>query len=942
MVSTIIRGSRECFIATLEQAKTTVNSLNKTVRLLGNLLGEVIRTQAGNHVFEIEEQVRQLSRQWRSGDDNANRKIGEIIADVVIDLPLTSEVIKAFSTFFQLVNLAEEHERIRVLKRRADQSFHDGVPMDESLLDAVSRLKQEGFSGDDVGHLLSRMLVIPVFTAHPTESRRRITLRILDHLSDTLSLLEHNGGETSRGFPELEEELRDTITLLWQSDERRKRKPTVMDEVRNTGIYFFEDSLFEVVPQVYEELERALEKVFPDFNQPVPVVLRYGSWIGGDRDGNPFVTLNTTEEAIRAQTHSVLTRYMRDVHELYETLGIALGRAKFNECFLNDLKEEVAQLDPDQQATLARFDHEPYRQKLILIFRRLEATRVKSQVPWSEHAESASPNKPYKSADELAEDLQCIADSMTENKGKSLVRGKLSRLLRSIQVFGFHLATLDIRQHSGRHASAIDEVLDRNQIAADYATLPEAEKLSLLETEITNRRPLTDQLDFSEETNETVGLFRVIKQAHQKAGPDCIDSYIISMSESASDLMEVLLLMSDADLFGQLDIVPLFETIEDLRAAPEIMASLFQNGVYRDHLKKRDHRQQIMIGYSDSNKDGGYLAANWILFKAQRSLAQTCREHQVELTLFHGRGGSLGRGGGPANRAILAQPAESVCGRLKLTEQGEVISSRYNHRPIALRHLQQLFHAVICSSGKRPQYKKLDAWSQIMDELGESAFQKYRDLVQRPEFIQYFQMATPIGHIGQLNLGSRPAKRRATEGIADLRAIPWVFAWTQSRTGIPSWYGAGTSLSRWVEQQSDRGEALISLQEMYQNWPFFKTLINNIHVGLGRADLQISKLYSRLVDDPPRAGLLALIQNEFETTRDMILQISGHKEILDTEPWLKSSISLRNPYVDPMNYFQVALIERFRKSDNDEEQNQIQQLILQSINGIAAGLQNVG
>ena len=915
--------------------------LAETVRTLGDLLGQVIRIQAGDHVLETEEEIRGLSKLWRNGDENANAKIAAIVAQVVDDLPLTAEILKAFSTFFQLVNLAEEHERIRVLDQRADQAFVDDVPMDESLWAALRTLEREGVTAAQVEQMLGRMLVTPVFTAHPTESRRRITLKTIEHLSKTLSELQTIGSNSHR-YPDLEEELRDTIMLLWQCDERRQRKPTVMDELRNTGLFFFEDTLFDVVPRVYEELERALERTFPEIESPPPCLLRFGSWIGGDRDGNPFVKLDTTEEAIRAQKNCVINRYMQDVQELYESLAISVGRASFNQVFLQGLQAELQQLEPAECEELQRFKQEPYRQKMILIFRRLVATQEQNRLAWSETGNIAEDSRAYASPCEFESELSLIVESLKDNKGASIVRGKLSRLVRRVQVFGFHLASLDIRQHSGRHESTIAEIFQRYSIADNYAELPEIEKVGLLQEEISGKRPLTSLLNFSDDSNETVGLFLLIGQAHAKAGKDSISSYIISMTESASDMMEVLLLMRNAELFGQLDIVPLFETIEDLKAAPVIMGQLFDNQVYREHLKQRGNRQQIMIGYSDSNKDGGYLSANWMLFKAQRELATACSGRDIELTLFHGRGGSLGRGGGPANRAILAQPAESIRGRLKVTEQGEVISSRYNHNEIAFRHLQQLLHAVICSSGTRPELWNLDQWSSIMDQMADLAFAKYRDLVLRPELIEYFQTATPIEHIGQLNLGSRPAKRRATSGIGDLRAIPWVFAWTQSRTGLPSWFGVGSGIQAWLDSQPSSEKAFEDLREMYTDWPYFQTLVKNVHVGLGRADLQIGKLYSALFDKSGDSALFGLIEKEFNLTRNLILQISGHKEILDTEPWLQSSISVRNPYVDPMNYFQVALLEKFRRSADENEREQIQDLILQSISGIAAGLQNVG
>ena len=914
-----------------------MTQLSENIRLLGDLLGQIIVEQAGQEVFELEERIRALSKAWRAGDESANREIGKIIQEVADDLPLTSDILKAFSTYFQLVNLAEEHERIRILHDRAEQAFADQVAMRETIPAAIEVLKRESFDADQVEAMLENMLIMPVFTAHPTESRRRTTRLILGHLSEFLSEL-RSGGTYQYQHPNIIEKLRDAITLLWQSDESRKRKPTVLDEVRNSGLYFFENTLFDVIPQIYEQLESALREHYPGRDWNVPPILRYGSWIGGDRDGNPFVTNETTESTIRTHKELVLERYAADVQSLYELLSPARGRAGFNEQFLKQLDTEISALPEFELDVIERFHQEPYRQKLILIYRRLMATIELNKQDWKD----AEPNsRAFETPSALLEELREIDRSLRENRGAGLADGQLSRLIRRVQVFGFHLASLDIRQHSEQHAAALAEVLQAVDIAPRYEKMPEEEKVELLARETANNRPLTAQLNFSEDCNDTISLFRLIKQAQINAGPESIQSYVVSMTESVSDVLEVLLLMSDAGLFGQLDLVPLFETVDDLRAAPEIMTQLFENEVYIKHLALRGNRQQIMIGYSDSNKDGGFLRANWMLFTAQRHLAATCSDHDICLTLFHGRGGSIGRGGGPANRAILAQPNESIRGRIRVTEQGEVVSSRYTHPEIATRHLQQLVHAVICSNGHRPEYSGIKRWSEIMDQLSTDAFEKYRQLVKRPEFVNYFQTATPIEHIDRLNLGSRPARRKKTQVIGDLRAIPWVFAWTQSRTNIPSWFGVGTACHQWIESDNSE-QRLEELREMYRNWPFFQTLMNNVHVGLGRADLNISELYSQLVREDLGANIFSEIRNEYELTRSHVLQITGHEEILGTEKWLQHSIRVRNPYVDPMNYIQIALLKRYRRSEDEAVKAQMQEVILQSVNGIAAGLQSVG
>jgi phosphoenolpyruvate carboxylase len=567
----------------------------------------------------------------------------------------------------------------------------------------------------------------------------------------------------------------------------------------------------------------------------------------------------------------------------------------------------------------------------------LRANRAYNEQPWK----NAQPNpRAYSGPAEFLADLYIIQRSLLANRGERLAHGRLAELIRCVEIFGFHLATLDLRQHSGRHRSAMAEVLERIKLATDYNKLPESDKVALLSREISSPRPLTARLDYSAETNETISLFRLVPRARHEAGDDVIQTYIISMTTGASNVLEVLLFARDAGLFGAIDVTPLFETIEDLENAPAVMAALFSNEVYRRHLVARGNHQQIMIGYSDSNKDGGYLSANWMLFKAQQSLAKVCERHGVKLTLFHGRGGSLGRGGGPANRAILAQPPESLQGRIKLTEQGEVISGRYENPDIAHRHLEQLVNAVLLTSGKRPTYPKQAEWSAIMDNLSARSFEHYRALVTRPNFVRYFHQATPIDFIDQLNIGSRPSRRKATESIFDLRAIPWVFAWTQTRVALPSWYGLGSALQGWLEEHPEDG--LATLQEIYRQWPFFRTVLDNAQAGLARADLPIASLYASLAEEAIRHDIFPDIEAEFERSLHAVLAVTGATELLEKEEWLQRSIRLRNPYVDPLNYVQVALLEKLRGETDKDAAARLREGISLSVNGIAAGLQNTG
>ncbi len=550
----------------------------------------------------------------------------------------------------------------------------------------------------------------------------------------------------------------------------------------------------------------------------------------------------------------------------------------------------------------------------------------------------------YANAEEFLYDLRLVEASLLANHGERLAHSRLADLIRAVQVFGFHLATLDLRQHAERHRSAMAEVFERIKVSTDYAALPEDEKVALLSREIASPRPLTAKLDYTAETNETIALLRLVPQAREAAGECVIQTYIISMTTGVSNMLEVLLFARDAGLYGALDVTPLFETIDDLQNAPKIMAALFRNDVYRKHLAARGDHQQIMIGYSDSNKDGGYLRANWMLFRAQQALAAVCDEHGIRFTLFHGRGGSLGRGGGPTNRAILAQPPESVHGRIKLTEQGEVISSRYENPDIAYRHLEQLVNAVMLTSGTRPNFLAQEEWSGVMEELSDRAFSAYRELVGDPLFMRYFHEATPIDQIDRLNIGSRPSRRKATQSIYDLRAIPWVFAWTQTRVALPSWYGVGTALEGWMDAEGAElaPQRLEFLQRMYKEWPFFRIALDNVQLGLARADMHIASLYAGLTDDEVRDTVFASITAEFRRSERIVLMVSQVRELLEREEWLQRSIRVRNPYVDPLNFIQVALIRKLRGTVDPEAAATLRDAILLSVNGVAAGLQNTG
>lgn len=911
--------------------------LRQTIRTLGNLLGETIIEQEGQTVFDLEEELRALTKAQRGGDPEAGARLLDLTRRLVEDADRTEAVLKAFTTYFQLINLAEEQQRVRVLRDRTQRAQVENRPMRETIAAAVQALKADGMQAYEMREMLNDLLIMPVFTAHPTEAKRRTILLKLRQLARHLHDWDYQVLLPSEEKA-LFDAIREILVALWQSDENRERRPTVLDEVRQ-GLYFFETTLFELVPQIYRELSRALEEAWPTESFALPPFLRYGSWMGGDRDGNPFVTLEVTEAALRQQKEQVLKLYAQAVENLYGHLSVAKSRMGFSQSFLDSLAEDMKLVPPDEMDVLDRFSLEPYRVKSILIYRRLLATIRQNEQPWDQ--QKIDP-RAYPDAATFIRDLELIQESLRQNNGWRLADGRFATLVQQARIFGFHLATLDIRQHSDRHREAIAEIFERYHPGLNYRSLPEAEKVAMLVEEIRSQRPLTAQLNFSEATNETVALFRLIKVAQEKIGPQAIQTYIISMTTSVSHMLEVLLLAKDAGLFGKIGVVPLFETIEDLRNASRIMQEMFETPIYQEHLALRGNSQQIMIGYSDSNKDGGYLRANWMLYQAQRELAQVCDAHHMRLTLFHGRGGSIGRGGGPANRAILAQPPGSIKARIKITEQGEVISNRYSNELVAHRHLEQLVNAVLLTSGKRPDFPKEGEWAAVMEESSRRAEMAYRALVTNPSFLRYFNETTPLEQINQLNIGSRPAKRKATTGVSDLRAIPWVFSWSQSRVNLPGWYGVGAGIEVWMQENGEdvASERLQILQEMYAEWPFFRTVIDRAQVSMRRADMPIAELYASLTDESVRAAVFADIQAEYTRTERVILAITGQEALLDNEEWLQRSINLRNPYVDPLNYIQTALLERIRREP--EKSDDLRPVVLLSVNGVAAGLQGTG
>ncbi|MCA0269080.1 MAG: phosphoenolpyruvate carboxylase [Bacteroidetes bacterium] len=920
--------------------------LSARIQRLGRMLGDTLVEQEGTALFDRVELFRALAKAYRAGDADAGRRLQAEAES--LDDDAAHGVVKAFATYFQIVNLAEESERVRILRARAVEL---GVPP-ESLAEAWRQLAEAGVSAEAAQALIDRMLVLPVFTAHPTEAKRRTLLTRLRRMARRLDAYDRSVFTPSEETHAVQA-MREDLAALWQSDETRDRQPTVLDEVRN-GLYFFDATLFDLVPIVYADFERALAAAYPGATFRLPPLLRFGSWIGGDRDGNPFVTLDVTEETLREHKLMALRLYRRAIDRMRGHLSVSERYG-----ISDDLAERTAAnaaLFPDvwDDATV-RYSRQPYRQAMALVYARLGATVEAAERPF--RADHRPDPRAYADADAFVDDLRAMQDSLRQHGAERLASGRLADLVRQAEVFGFHLATLDLRQHADRHRDALDEVLGRYDEAEAggeesgrtfprYATLDEAGRLAVLTRELASGRPLTpNRLDFSDATNETVGLFRLVRQAHERVGRAALDTYIVSMTQGASDLLAVLLMAQDAGVGDGLDLVPLFETVADLHAAPAILDALFAHPAYAAHLKTRGQRQQIMIGYSDSNKDGGYLTAGWELHLAQRSLAAACARHGVELTLFHGRGGSTGRGGGgSAGQAVLAQPPESVQGRMKLTEQGETITDRYDHPELAYRHLEQLLHAVLVTTAATtpPPEARGGPWEDALYDLSGRAEAAYRALVhETPELLDYFQQTTPIAEIGRLNIGSRPAKRRSGSlRLEDLRAIPWVFSWMQSRVVLPGWYGLGTALAGWAAADEARWTMLGA---MYRRWPFFRTALDNAQRSLRKADLGIATVYATLADEPVRDAVFPHLRDEMARTEAAILRITEQADVLDNEPWLQYAIRVRNPYIDPMNHIQVTLLRRLRDAeDGSDEAEALHPILLASVNGIAAGLRNTG
>ncbi len=906
--------------------RVPIEHLREDVRLLGSLLGQVLQEQGGPELLERVEQVRRLAIRRRTDPSaGGERALRECLWG--LDLGEVYGVVRAFTLYFHLINLAEEHHRLRTLRDREVRG--QPAPRPESVAAALSGLRSAGVPAPHLASVLERLEVRPVFTAHPTEARRASVLAHLRAVAELLAVRDDPQAtpETRRRATE---GLLAEITALWQTDEVRARRPTPLDEVQ-TGLYYLERSAWAVAPVLFRDLQEAVQDYAPEARGSVRPFVRFGSWMGADRDGHPLVTVEVTERTLELQRARVLRLYREEVAALARELSVSARRAGVAADLLASVEADLRELPELQRDPELPPPTEPYRRKLRAVDERLRRTQ-----------EGRAGG--YGSADAFVRDLELLSRSLHAHRGGRVARARLQDLWVRAQTFGFHFAELDIRQDSAVHGRTVAHLLRRAGVVDDYLALPESERVALLARLLRGGAVQAEPQD--PEAVEVVRLFRALPAWQDRFGPQACSTYIVSLTEDASDVLEVLWLAAQAGLYrwedgrvtSRLHVVPLFERIHELRRCGEILETLLRTPEFRAHLASWENLQEVMLGYSDSNKDGGYLAANWALHRAQKALPEVARRHGCRLRLFHGRGGAIGRGGGPTERAILAQPREATDGRLKLTEQGEVLAGRYGNPLIARRHLEQLTSAVLRAALDRsPQPQQLDRWEEVMEELAELSRRAYRELVDDPDFPQYFAQATPIDEIRRLNVASRPAARSRAERVEDLRAIPWVFSWTQTRVNLPGWYGLGTALDRFARA---RPGALAELRAMYAGWPFFRSVVDNAQISLGTADLEVGRLYAELVEDEGvRERVYGRIREEYDRTVRRVLEVTGQREILDNALVLQRSVRLRNPYVDPMHYLQVRLLRERRARPEDA---QVAELLHHTINGIAAGLQTTG
>jgi phosphoenolpyruvate carboxylase len=902
------------------------------VRLLGRILGDTLREQEGEETYQLVENVRRSAVRFRKTQDDRDGEQLEQMLDALTPSE-TLAVVRAFSYFSQLTNIAEDLHHNR--RHRAHLKA-GSPPKNGSLLLALDRLEEKPVSRETLQAFLDNALISPVLTAHPTEVQRKSTLDCHLIISSLLSNRDRLD-MTPDELAENENALRRFVLILWQTRMLRTAKLTVRDEIRN-GLEFYRYTFLNEIPKIYANLEKQLGARF-DKDIKVPPLLRVGSWIGGDRDGNPFVTHDVMQYAVQQHSELAFEHYLNETHILGQRLSLTDRLA--------DVSDELRALsDASPDKAVSRSD-EPYRRALILIYSRLSATATKLGHEISHLPPVDKQADPYATPQQFIADLDVLIESLLRHGAVYLARGRLANLRRAAEVFGFHLAPLDMRQHSAIHEQTVSELLAHGTSITNYAELDETARRQVLLSILQAGKPLIVDLgQYSDVVQSELRIMQAAADIHQRFGRAALPNHIISKADAVSDMLELALMLQQVSLLEgdnalHINIIPLFETIEDLRSCGPIMDELFAIPYYRQLLVNRGNTQEVMLGYSDSNKDGGYVTANWELYKAELELVKVFAKYGIELRLFHGRGGTVGRGGGPSYEAILAQPPGSVNGQIRITEQGEVISSKYSNPEIGQRNLETLIAATMEATllHHHGDDSTMPEFHRIMEALSIDAFAAYRKLVyETPGFTEYFFSSTPIREIAELNIGSRPSARRASDRIEDLRAIPWVFSWGLNRTLLPGWLGFGSAVKQFIAREGEAG--LAQLQAMYREWAFFRGLMSNMDMVLSKTDMGIASRYASLVEDVElRERIFGAIHSEWEDTVEQLFAVTGNSSLLQENPAFARSLLTRTPYIDPLNHLQVALLEQHRAGNKDEL---VKRAIHLTINGIATGLRNSG
>ncbi len=932
---------------TVAPAEPLDEPLRDDIRLLGRLLGDTLREQEGDEVFDIVESVRRAAVRFaREGNAEDREALNAMLRDLPERTMLS--VVRAFTYFLQLANIAEDAHQIRQYREGELAGVARGEGSMQHALAAVQRAPR--FANGDalviqaLREFFDTAHISPVLTAHPTEVQRQSTQRALQAIGALLDRRDRVH-QTPDEMHQMDEQLAQLVLTLWHTRMVRPNRLHVIDEVKN-GVHYFAHTFLPELPRLYGQVEDSLRERLPEEPWALPSFFRVGSWIGGDRDGNPYVNATVLRETIRLQSGTALTYYLNEVHLLGEELPLS-------ELLLpvTPALKALSDVSPDKQPQ--RVD-EPYRRALIGVYARLAATARALEVTTSARVPVAEV-APYDNVAAFARDLHVVRDSLESHQVARLASGRLRRLIRATDVFGFHLAPLDLRQNADVHERVADELLRCAGVCDHYLSLSEAARIELLTKELQGTRPLySGYLEYSDEAQSELDIVFAAAALRARYGDAALPHYIISKCDGLSDLLEVALLLKEAALMTgggspslRMQIIPLFETIADLRNAARTMRSAFDLPLYRALVSSRGDVHEVMLGYSDSNKDGGFLTSGWELYQAEQALMKLFREYGVRLRLFHGRGGSVGRGGGPSYQAVLAQPAGVVNGQIRVTEQGEVITSKYSTPEVGRRNLERLMSATVEATltDHENAVESADGFHPVMDRLSALAFRAYRDLVyDTPGFTQYFHESTPLSEIATLNIGSRPASRASSGRIEDLRAIPWVFSWAQCRVLLPGWYGFGTAVDAWLKETPD---GLPTLQRMAQIWPFFRMLLSNMDMVLGKSDMAVASRYAELVSDVAlREKIFGTIHAEWERTRNALLAITGQAQLHGENADLERSFANRVPYMDPLNHLQIALLRRHREGGphaaGDQPASRVERGIHLTINGISAGLRNSG